>query len=291
MDLRWETVEKWERAVRDRGRVLLEREGLALIQVDEGEVVRVGVPPMILWGGWRYGEALPVLAKPRMGWVRRLLERLPAPPLEGYDPYGLTGPMGGVARGGHAGRWLGSPFLARAQPLIMVFTSIPLAPVCPSCQGPLPLDPWAFHTVVFVSLPVTEAPDGLGVEVPCGSCGEWVVLPLDAIRPALRLGLSVLDPLGLSRPLGEAAGARLDSVGGPHRFLEGLARARAPLGNLDATERAALGIALDARAEGEALTAEWRRAEEIIGALEGEGAHVPGFEAFRRRVLDEEPPS
>jgi hypothetical protein len=280
-------MEMWERAVRDRGRILLEREGLALVRVEDGEVVRVGAPPMIRWGGWRYGDALPILAQPRRGWIRRLLEGLPPLPLEGYDPYGLTGPLGGIARGGQAARWIGSPFIARAHPLVMVFAAVPLAPECPACRGPLLLDPWAFHTVTFVVLPAAEAPDGLGVEVPCGACGTRVTLPLDAIRPALRLGLSVLDPADAMRPVGEAAGAGLDTVGGPQRLLEGLARIRASLGDLEPRERVALAIALDARAEGEALEAEWRRAEEIIGILGQELTEAPGFETFRQRILDE----
>lgn len=287
MALRWETLEAWERAVRDRGRILMETGELSLIRVDDGEVVRVGRPPMVLWGGWRYGAALPVAAPRRRGWIRRLLEGLPPPPLEGYDPYGLTGPMGGIAGSRGPMRWLGSPFVSRAQPLTLVFSAIPLARRCPSCGEPLPLDPWAFHTLAFVEIPRTEAPDGLGVEVPCGSCGDWVVLPLDAIRPALRLGLSVLDPGTVARPLGEAAGAGLDAVGGPQRLLEGIARIRAPLGDLEARERVALGMALDARAEAEALRGEWRRAEEIIAILDGQLTDIPGFEAFRQKVLEE----
>lgn len=285
--LRWETLERWERAVRDEGRTLIDTKQLALIRVRDGEVVRVGRPPMTLWGGWRYGETLPALSPKRRGWLRRLIEGLPPPPLEGYDPYGLGGPMGGVAGSRGPARWLGSPFLSRAQPLTMVFTSIPLAPRCPSCSQALAIQPWAFHLLAFVQVGQSEAPDGLGVEVPCGSCGDWVLLPLDAVRPALRLGLTVLDPVHLSRPLGEAAGAGLDAVGGPHRLLEGMAKIRAPLGDLAIQERVALGMALDARAEVAALEAEWKRAEEIIGILDRELTDVPGFDAFRRRILDE----
>jgi hypothetical protein len=60
-----------------------------------------------------------------------------------------------------------------------------------------------------------------------------------------------------------------------------------PLGDLDRLERVALRIALDERAETEALEAEWREAEEIAAIMDGELTLVEGFQAFRERVLGE----
>jgi hypothetical protein len=293
MALRWETLEGWERAVRDRGQIVAEGGGIALLEVDDGEVVRVGAPPLVAWGGWRYGERLPAPPPPRLGFFRRLLAGLPPPPLEGYDPYGLGGPMGGVAGTGGRSSWLGSPFLPKAHPLTLVFASVPFADTCPACSAPMALHPWAFHEVAFTDARAegpAEPEEGKGdpaVLAPCALCGTEVLLPLAAVRPTLRLGLAILDSGSAARKVGEEAGAALDRVGGIRPLLVGLGRVGAPLGDLGRTERVALGIALDARAEADALAAEWREAEELQAIMDGELTEVPGFLAFRTRVLGE----
>ncbi len=288
LPLRWETLEGWERAVRDRGRVRLRSDQLALIEVDDGEVVRVGTPPFAEWGGWRYGDRLPAFG-PRPGFFRRLLLSLPPAPLEGYDPYGLTGPMGGV--GGRDGptHWLASPFMEQAQPLTLAFASVPFAPECPSCGAPMPLQPWDFQDVTF--RPGTEGGDSrtaATIEAPCAHCGTRVRLPLTQARPALRMGLGILDSGEEARKLGERAGEGLDQVGGGAAFLRGLGRIGVPLGEMRRDERVALGIVLDQSAETDALEAEWREAEEIIAVMDGELTEVEGFQAFRQRILGPE---
>ena len=178
--------------------------------------------------------------------------------------------------------WLGSPFLERAHPLTLVFASVPFAPECPSCGIPMPLHPWDFDSVAFSD---ASGMGEVGIQAPCAHCGTEVVLPLDEARPALRLGLSILDGDAESRKVGAAAGEALDRVGGSSLLLKGLGNLGAPLGELGRTERVALGIALDDRAEAEALEAEWREAEEIAAIMDGELTQVEGFLAFRERVL------
>jgi hypothetical protein len=287
MALRWETLEGWEAAVHDRGVTLIETANLALVRVDDGQVVRVGRPPLPEWGGWRYGDRLPLLQGRRRGLMRRLLSSLPSPPLEGYDPYGLSGPMGGVSGRDGPSQWLASPFIEKAADLTVAFTSIPLSPECPACQGPLPLNPWEFQDLTFrlSREEIPEAAGGVGVEVACGRCRRVVLLPLASVRPALRLGLGIVDSGEAARRVGEEAGEGLARVGGVPRFLQGLGRISAPLGELRVTERVALTMALDAEAEAEALEAEWREAEEIAAIMDGELTHVPDFQEFRARVL------
>jgi hypothetical protein len=94
LELRWERLEGWERRVRDEGEILLAADQLALVRVGGMEVVRVGDPNFTDWGGWRYGTRLP-LGAPRPNLLERALGSLPPAPIEGYDPYGLTGPLGG----------------------------------------------------------------------------------------------------------------------------------------------------------------------------------------------------
>lgn len=287
MELRWETLEGWERSVQDRGRVVMDSTHLALVRVDDGEVVRVGDPPLPDWGGWRYGDRLPDVQRRRPGLLRRLLGGLPDPPLEGYDPYGLTGPMGGVGGTGGPSQWLASPFLQRATPLTLAFASIPLAPECPSCGEPLPVNPWEFQDVSFQDASEGRGgdPQGVALAARCARCGDRVLIPLTEGRPALRLGLGILDSDEEARQLGEEAGRGLAQVGGGPRLLTGLARIGAPLGELDRAERVAVAMALDAQAEAEALEAEWREAEEIAAIMDGELTRVEGFQEFRARVL------
>jgi hypothetical protein len=304
LEFRWETLSGWEAAIRDRGTPRITGANLVLFAVDDGEVVRVGSPKMQEWGGWRYGVQLartsPLRAHqpPRTGslhslvqrlrvrvggWLGGILAPLPPPPIEGYDPYGLGGSLGGVAgtRGPH--RWIGSPFMHAAYPLTLAFTSVPLAPTCPSCGGPMALEPWDFAHVRFGG----RIEGGPGVLAPCALCATEVQLSLGAARPALRLGLWVLDPPSSTRPLGESAGAALDGVGGSERFLDGLEHLGASFGELSLLERVSLSIALDHGAERDALEAEWREAEEIAAIMDGELSDVEGFQQFRQRVLGE----
>jgi hypothetical protein len=79
----------------------------------------------------------------------------------------------------------------------------------------------------------------------------------------------------------------LDAVGGPLGFLNALSSSRLLLGDMDLSSRAGLIISLDEMAEVEALEAEWREAEEMASIMDGELSDVPGFESFRREILDE----
>jgi hypothetical protein len=74
---------------------------------------------------------------------------------------------------------------------------------------------------------------------------------------------------------------------GGEDLLQGLAQEGSTLGELTLKRRGALIIALDERAEAEALEVEWRAAEEIAAIADGELSNVPGFEEFRRRTLEE----
>jgi hypothetical protein len=164
----------------------------------------------------------------------------------------------------------------------------------------MPLNPWDFQRISFTDAALDAGSpggsrwEGAGGEViragmlaTCGHCRTEVVVPVDQVRPALRLGLSILDSGPEAREVGAEAGAALDRVGGSRLLLEGLAGIGAPLGELGRVERVALGIALDARAEADALVTEWREAEEITAIMDADLTDVAGFLAFRERVLGE----
>ena len=284
LEVRWEALEACEAAVHDRGRVRMESENLALLTVDQGELARVGRAPRAEFADWRYGLRLPPPAT-RGGILTRFLSKLPHPPAGGYDPYGLRG-MAGMGSDAEHGPRFASPFLSQAEPLTYAFTAVPLAPRCPSCGGPLALEPWEFQNVTFEASWDAEAGEGgVAVRARCALCGDEVLVDPASARPALRLGMAVVTGDEGVRKAAANGALIVDRAGGAVPFLRGLAEERAPLGELGLKERMALRIALDEEAEREALEAEWRRAEEIAAAMEGDLTGQEGFRDFRRRVL------
>lgn len=272
LEMRWEALEGFERLATDSGRVRLETENLALLRVGGGELIRVGDAPRPEYAGWRYGDRL--TARKRRGFWARLIGNVPEAPPAGYDFQGV--PISDI------GPWVASPFIGRAASLTSAFLHLPLAPECPSCGAPLPVRPWEFQDLRY-----SRAGDAPVLIARCGLCGENVTLPPAAARPALRVGLSIVNREIRDTTLAESAGSEIDRAGGADAYLYSLARDEASLGELADHERLALGIGLDDQAEAEALEREWREAEEIAAIVDRDLTWVPGFEEFRRRVLEE----
>lgn len=240
-------------------------------------MIRIGPAPRPEFVEWRYGSRLPVEGTPGPGFWARLLSRLPAPPVEGYDPY--RGVLGTVDRA----PWLASPFMEAASPLTYLFSQVPLAPRCPSCRRPLVLRPWEFQRLRILQ-PARER----RVLATCALCGVEVAVPLHDARPTLRLGLSLVTPPPVLHKVSDAAAQELDALGGPEGLLAELVADEPSLGDLDPQFLAGLLISLDEIAEAEALEAEWREAEELAAIMDGSLTEIPGFEAFRREILDED---
>ena len=237
-------------------------------------MIRVGETHRREFVEWRYGERLFGARRRRSFWVR-LLDGLPAPPVGGYDPYrGLEGAF-------RSEPWFTSPFLDKASLLTYLFSHVPLAPSCPSCGNPLALKPWDFQRVEILSARGAPA-----VLAQCGLCSREVDLPLAQARPTLRIGLGLVTNPGEVRKLASSTATELDERGGPMGFIEELASMRIPMGDLHPSGRAGLIISLDELAEMEALEAEWRRAEEMAAIMDGELSEIPGFDDFRREILD-----
>jgi len=76
----------------------------------------------------------------------------------------------------------------------------------------------------------------------------------------------------------------LDEAGGAGEFLSGIARTGPALGELGAEVRGGLLIALDERAESEALETEWKEAEELAAIVDGELTDVPGLDELKREI-------
>jgi hypothetical protein len=174
-----------------------------------------------------------------------------------------------------SGPWLASPFLDRASVLTYLFSQVPLAPECPSCQRPLALRPWEFQDLTIL------ADDGSpAIRTVCGLCRTEILLDLGPARATLRLGLSIVTDTPELEASAHRLAVEIDRLGGPRRFLQGLAESRVTLGELDGSVRTGLIMTLDDLAELDALEAEWRAAEEMAAIMDGELTRVDGFDAF-----------
>lgn len=275
LDLRWEALEAFERLARDRGRERLATDNLALIAVQNAELVRVGRAPRPEFAGWRYGDRLPERVRGFMGRVLALFGALPQRPEGGYTYHGAMRPI--------TPDWVASPFVEVAGNLAWLFVQIPFADRCPSCGRVMPLRPSTFEDVELVL-----SGNHPRVVATCGLCGVQVDLAARAARPALRLGLAVVNGGQRSTSIAETAGQAIDQAGGQDAFVRTLARERITLGELPDAIRVAFGMALDEQVEAEALELEWRAAEELAAIADEELTQVPGFEEFRRGVLEGE---
>jgi len=275
MEDRWETLESCERAVHDRGVERLRTPHLSLFDVRDGELIRVGNPARLEFVDWRYG---PRISSPprKQGFLSRVLSGLPPPPPAGYDPYKRVFSMEDESP------WFASPFLESAASLKYLFSQLPLAPSCPACARPLALKPWHFQ-----SLRVLQDSGGLSLLAQCAFCSEEVLPTLNEARPALRLALGMVTPPTVLMKTADLAARGLDEGGGTAQFLTRLSREGLALGELTLPDRSALLIALDEGAETQALESEWKMAEELAAISDGELSQVPGFEAFRRQILQD----
>lgn len=274
---RWEEMERYERAARDRGRTVLRTEHLDLVETGEGQLIRVGRAPRPELAGWRYGDLLPGPGGAGiLGWLRRVVLGVPSSAF-GYNAgYGV-----GFFEAAPTERWFASPFIDDAPTLSAAFLHVPLAESCPSCGRPLAVAPWSFQAIRLTGRP--GAPE---VAATCGLCGTGVSVAASDARPALRLGLAIVNRRLVERDAVESAARRLDRLEGAAGLLHRLSADELTLGEIPLLDRLALGMALDEQSEGELLEAEWREAEELAGIVDGQLTQVEGFAEFRRRVLE-----
>ncbi|HUG39750.1 MAG TPA: hypothetical protein VMM12_04660 [Longimicrobiales bacterium] len=277
LEERWEALEALEREVRDRGRSLLRTEHLDLVRVAGGEIIRVGRAPRPELADWRYGDALPPAAARGFGaWLRRLLGGLPSAP-HGYD----TSEIGTLSYPFESTRWFASPFIEDAPALTALFGHVPLAPACPSCGRALALAPWAFQGVRVV---LDRGDPALAAT--CAGCGAASMVALHDARPALRLGLFLVNRRLRTADVVRPAAAAVGRADGPDGFLRRLAREDTALGEAGPPDRLALQIALDELAEAELLESEWSEAEELAAIVDGQLTQPAGFRALKARARE-----
>lgn len=273
LDARWEALESLERLARDHARLVLRTDHLSLLALPKAQLIRVGQAPRLELADWRYSSRLDAHPVRRRGWWARLLSLLPERGVMGdFQPYATVYQP--------SLEWAGAAFIEHGAILSSVFAVVPVAETCPGCHGPLMLEARRFG-----DLRILRERDGVHLATTCAVCGEEAGVPLREARPALRVGLAVVDRHRREPELVATAASRIERRGGHEPLLHALA-ARAPaLGGLPVSARLALAMALDEQSETEALEAEWRSAEELASIADGDLTDVPGYAEFRARSL------
>lgn len=272
LDERWEVLEACERAARREAKLLLESEHLCLLQTAAGQLIRVGKPPRTELARWRYSDLLDSFARPR-GLLARLLD-LPMRPAGGNIGLDYHGGVATVPL-----PWIASPFIEDGGILTVLFSAVPLARRCPACGQALRIEPHAFANVRL-----TRDGGRVVTAAECAGCRTEVAVSVRQARSALRLGLAIVSRSQRAAANVGRAVLPVDRSGGPHAFIDRIARTDSTLGMLSPRQRLALWICLDECSEIEVLEAEWRRAEELAAIMDGELTEVPGFVEFRRHV-------
>jgi hypothetical protein len=235
----------------------------------------VGSPARNEFAEWRYSSRL----DPFSGWRGRLekaLFSMPELPVGGYDFYGAARAI--------PQSWLASPFIEHAAVLGALFLNVPFTDQCPSCGDPLFIHPAAFGDLRFQRSSTNAA-----LAVPCGLCGDQVLIALRAARPALRAGLALVNHKYRRVSQVERAAGPLERMGGAYELVSRLTERGTAVGEMPKPARLALWIALDELAEAEALEAQWQDAETLARIADRELTAIPGFDEFRMRVLSETP--
>jgi hypothetical protein len=275
LDDRWDALERYDRAARDRSRLLLSTDHLSLLSVGRAQLIRVGEAPRVDFCDWRYSSRLQAYPLRRGGlwaWLMRLLSSVPESEIGDVDPYTRVHRLPAA--------WMGAPFIEHGPLLTAVFGAVPLVDACRSCGYPMMIEPARFGDVRLSLEGGSTAVVGI-----CALCGETGAAPLRAARPALRVGLAVVNRRRTEPGLVRSAADLIERRASADEFLDAVARHGRTLASLPAEVLVAIGMGLDEQTEAEALEAEWRVAEELIAIMDDELTDVPGFDAFRARFV------
>lgn len=291
MEERWEAIEELERGVRDRGKVLSTTDTIALLTLDDIEVVQVGRASRTEEAWWRYGREL----------VRRRASYGKLTAVAGAATGAVV--IGGWAAGGVSvigawWLWSQAPDGIKRGARWLRFGSAAWRGrrACSRCGHEFRDVGYAERQNVVLR-PRPDAPPDLALACPrCGALddGGLQLAGREAERTLQRvLAYHHFDGAGEERV--RSATRLIEEAGSPDHLARILLRDGRRVGDLRRTGAIALEIAAHESSEQRLLEMElaeleavWRQEEELAGIIDGELTEVPLLEGLRRRVLGKE---
>ena len=252
---RWEALEELERTVRDRARLLLQGENIALYRADQLELIRIGRAGLPEEAWWRYGDEL----ARRHDRARRIKRR--GKIIDALAAMAIIGVP--IWTNANAEQWLSS---ARNKSMgKLAWTG---SERCASCNREIRKLPFALRSEVQV----LGGLESVSLRIPCSCRNAGTVLGGVTAHHALRRLLAYHNFGGASQPDIVRAAVLVENTGvtgplapllDPNRTIAGLDNVRAltlEIALNNAVERALLQL------EANELEARWRE-EEAIAAI------------------------
>jgi hypothetical protein len=273
LDDRLERIESLARAAAD-GRVAAATEQVALIRWQRYDLVRVGTPHRLEFATWRYGERLRA----------RRREQLKVMVPVTIVTVGLAVAVN-VQTGGSLGVFVWNfPRLLRGVYTELVGrrpVTLAEPPVCERCGRVMLLR--AKH--VRYARVVRQQQADVALILSCPVChGEGAMLGGPDAHVALRQGLTYLALTHRGRQRAADAARLVEGAGGPDELIRDVARRELTLRSLGPERRLALEMAVEERAEVEALARQWQDAEELAAIADGVLSSDPAVEAALRQL-------
>jgi hypothetical protein len=270
---RWEALEELDRLATDRARLLSSTENVALMRVEDLEIVRVGRPGRTEEAWWRYGREL-------TGRRRR------SNVLRGLEVAAVVGAS--VATGGMFGAWFGHGVLVEAARWHRFGNVATRARVeCPRC-GSLAPEVRFRKMKEMVLVPGDDGGVGLFRPCHCGRPDSGFLLTGAVADHALRRILARRHFSGASENRIREATRAIEHAGSAQQLARKVTERRPTMeemGRMDRTRSVALEIAVNDETERRLLEMElwelerrWKEEEEIAAIVDRELSFVPGLD-------------
>jgi hypothetical protein len=273
LDDRLERIEALARAAAD-GRVAAATEQVALIRWQRYDLVRVGTPRRLEFATWRYGERLRA----------RRREQLKVMVPVTIAAVGLAVAVN-VQTGGSLGVFVWNfPRLLRGVYTELVGrrrVALVEPPACERCGRVMLLR--AKHVRYARVVPQPHAEVALILSCPACRAGGAMLGGAEA-HVALRQGPTYLALTQRGRQRAADAARLVEGAGGPDALIRDVARRELTLRSLGPERRLALEIAVDERAEVDALARQSQEAEELAGIADGILSSDPAVDEALRRL-------
>jgi hypothetical protein len=273
LDDRLERIESLARAAAE-GRIAAATEHVALIRWQRYDLVRVGKPRRLEFATWRYGERLRARRREQLKFMVPVT----------VAAVGLAVAVN-VQTGGSLGVFVWNfPRLVRGVYTEMVGrrrVALVEPPVCERCGRVMLLR--AKHVRYARVVPEQQA--DVALILSCPAChAEGTMLSGRDAHVALRQGLTYLALTQWGRQRAEDAARLVEGVGGPDALIRDVARRELTVRSLGPERRLALEMAVDERAEVDALARQWQDAEELAEIADGMLSADPAIEEALRQL-------